>query len=120
MNGGLTARWPNGLSVGLRGRFLGDRPADETDSLTAQGWFLMDLLASYRWQSVQLNLALQNLTNTDWREAQFADDTCLANELGTQPGCLTKPGKSPGDGVHDIHFTPGNPIAVLAGVQVYF
>lgn len=120
MNGGLTARWANGLSVGLRGRFLGNRPADETDTLTAQGWFLMDLLASYRWRNVQLNLALQNLTNTDWREAQFADDTCLANELGTQPGCLTKPGKNPGDGVHDIHFTPGNPISVLAGVQVYF
>jgi hypothetical protein len=120
MNGGLTARWSNGFSAGLRARFLGDRPADETDSLTAQGWFLMDFLASYRWRNVQFNLALQNLTDTDWREAQFADDTCLQSELGTVPGCLQKPGKSPGDGVHDIHFTPGNPFTVLTGVQVYF
>jgi len=120
MNGGLTARFQNGFSAGLRGRFLGNRPADETDSLTAQGWFLVDLLASYRWRNVQFNLALKNLTNTEWREAQFADDTCLVSELGTVPGCLQKPGKNPGDGVHDIHFTPGNPISVLAGVQVYF
>jgi outer membrane receptor protein involved in Fe transport len=120
MNGGLTARFENGFSAGLRGRFLADRPADETGSLTATGWFLMDLLAAYRWQNVQVSLALQNLTNTQWREAQFADDTCLTSELGNVPGCVQKPGKNAPDGVHDIHFTPGNPFTVLAGVQLYF
>lgn len=120
MNGGLTARWDNGFSAGLRFRFVGNRPANEDDTLTAQGYFVMDGLVTYRWRNVQLTLAGLNLTDTEWREAQFADDTCLVNEIGQQPGCLPKPGLDPGDGVSDIHFTPGNPIAVRGGVQVFF
>lgn len=120
MNGGLTARWESGFSAGLRFRFVGDRPANEERTLTAAGYFVMDGLVTYRWRNVQLMLAGLNLTDTDWREAQFADDTCLVNEIGSQPGCLPKPGLDPGDGVSDIHFTPGNPIAVRGGIQVFF
>lgn len=120
MNGGLTGRWDNGLSAGLRFRFVGSRPANEDGSLTAQGYFVVDALVTYRWRNVQLSLAGLNLTDTEWREAQFADETCLQNELGTQPGCIAKPGMDPGDGVSDIHFTPGNPIGVRGGVQVFF
>ena len=63
-----------------------------------------------------------NLANTHWREAQFADNTCVAREIGVVPGCSAKPGKQ---GTHpeppaDIHFTAGNPIAVRAGVTVFF
>ncbi len=120
MNGGLTARWDNGLSAGLRFRFVGDRPANEERTLTAAGYFVMDALVTYRWRNVQLMLAGLNLTDANWREAQFADDTCLRSEIGQQPGCLAKPDLDPGDGVSDIHFTPGNPIAVRGGVQVFF
>lgn len=120
MNGGLTARWDNGFSAGMRFRFVGNRPANEDRTLTAAGYFVMDALVTYRWRNVQLMLAGLNLTDTDWREAQFADDTCLVNEIGSQPGCLAKPGLEPGDGVSDIHFTPGNPIAVRGGIQVFF
>lgn len=120
MNGGLTARWDSGFSAGMRFRFVGNRPANEERTLTAEGYFVMDALVTYRWRNVQLTLAGLNLTDTDWREAQFADDTCLVNEIGSQPGCLAKPGLEPGDGVSDIHFTPGNPIAVRGGVQVFF
>lgn len=120
MNGGLTARWDNGLSAGVRFRFVGDRPANEDGSLNAQGYFVVDALVTYRWRNVQLTLAGLNLTDTEWREAQFADETCLVNEIGTQPGCTPKPGLDPGTGVSDIHFTPGNPIGVRGGVQVFF
>jgi outer membrane receptor protein involved in Fe transport len=120
MNGGLTARWDNGFSAGMRFRFVGDRPANEERTLTAAGYFVMDALATWRWRNVQLMLAVLNLTDADWREAQFADDTCLRSEIGQQPGCLAKPGLEPGDGVSDIHFTPGNPIAVRGGIQVFF
>jgi outer membrane receptor protein involved in Fe transport len=78
MNGGLTAQFPNGFSVGLRGRFLDDRPATEDRTLTARGYFLLDLLAKYRWRNLEASLALLNLTDTDWREAQFSDNTCCA------------------------------------------
>jgi len=120
MNGGLTARWDNGFSAGMRFRFVGDRPANEDRTLTAAGYFVMDALVTYRWRNVQLMLAGLNLTDSDWREAQFADDTCLRSEIGQQPGCLARPGLEPGDGVSDIHFTPGNPIAVRGGIQVFF
>ncbi len=120
MNGGLTARWDNGFSAGVRFRFVGDRPANEDGSLNAQGYFVVDALVTYRWRNVQLTLAGLNLTDTEWREAQFADETCLVNEIGSQPGCAPKPGLDPGAGVSDIHFTPGNPIGVRGGVQVFF
>src|SRR5262249_33915954 len=51
MNGGLTAQLADGLSVALRSRFLDDRPAIEDRSLTARGYFLLDLIAKYRWRN---------------------------------------------------------------------
>jgi hypothetical protein len=120
MNGGLSARFRNGFSAGLRGRFLGERPANEERTIEASGYFLLDLVGSYRWRNVQLSLQLLNITNTDWSEAQFGDNTCLANELGTQSGCLPKPGRNPGGGIEDVHFTAGNPFAVVGGIQISF
>jgi hypothetical protein len=123
MNGGLTADLLPGLSVALRARYLGDRPANESRTLTAQGWFLLDLVGQYRWRNVQLSLQLLNLTDTAWREAQFADQSCVRREVGHATGCYVAPGKQgqhPVDPVQDVHFTPGNPFGVLAGLTVYF
>jgi hypothetical protein len=50
MNGGLTADVLPGLSVALRARYLDDRPAIEDRSLVARGYFLLDLIAQYRWR----------------------------------------------------------------------
>lgn len=121
MNGGLTAEWANGFSAGLRGRYLGDRPAIEDRSLTARGYFLLDLLGKYRWRNIEVSLVLLNLTDTDWREAQFADTTCVLGEVG-KGNCAANPGKqgSQGDPPDSIHFTPGNPFNVRGGVSVYF
>ncbi len=123
MNGGVTAEFGNGFSAALRVRYLGDRPAIEDRSLTAQGYTLVDLLGKYRWRNLEASLALLNLTDTNWREAQFSDNSCLYNEvaMGT-PGCSATPGKQ---GTHpdpppDIHFTPGNPFNVRGGLAVYF
>jgi hypothetical protein len=72
-----------------------------------------------------------NLTNTDWREAQFADTSCFRREVGRASGCFAQPGKQttgrldpltgrrvdPGD---DVHFTPGNPFGIYAGLKLYF
>ena len=123
MNGGVTAQFRNGFSVALRSRVLDDRPANEDRTLTARGYFLLDLLAKYRWRNVEASLALLNLTDTDWREAQFSDNTCVRRELGRVPGCDLHPGKQTAravDAPADIHFTPGNPFGVRAGIKVYF
>jgi outer membrane receptor protein involved in Fe transport len=123
MNGGFTAQFANGFGAALRGRYLGSRPASEDRSLTASGYFLLDLLANYRWRNVELYVQVLNLTDTNWREAQFADNTCVLGEVGNAVGCVAKPGKQdahPVDPNADVHFTPGNPIGAFGGVRVFF
>ncbi|TMA49963.1 MAG: TonB-dependent receptor, partial [Deltaproteobacteria bacterium] len=135
MNGGLTLDLGHGFSTALRVRFLDDRPAIEDRSLIARGYTLLDLIARWRWRKVEASLALLNLTDTDWREAQFADASCVRHEVvpGRFPPkgdprrrsipCVAQPGKQtdhPVEPAPDIHFTPGNPFGVRAGITVFF
>lgn len=123
MNGGITAELPYGFSVGLRGRYLDDRPANEDRTLVARGFFLLDLVGRYRWRNLELSLQMLNLTNTDWREAQFADNSCVRSEQqGVDSGrpCFNKPGRNAVEPPADIHFTPGSPFGVYAGLKVFF
>jgi outer membrane receptor protein involved in Fe transport len=117
MNGGASAEFDNGFSAALRARFVDDRPASEDRSLNARGYTLIDLLAKYRWRNVEASLQLFNLANFDWRETQFGDPSCVAGEVGVDPAC---PIDGNGEGVTDIHFTPGNPFAARGGLTVYF
>jgi len=124
MNGGVTAEFSSGFSAGLRLRYVGDRPALEDRSLTARGYSLLDLLAKYRWRNFEGSLALLNLSDTAWREAQFSDTSCVVSEINDSktPNCLAHPGMQ---GTHsepnpDIHFTPGNPFGVRAGGALNF
>ena len=103
--GGLTARHPTGFEGALRYRHLGDRPANEVDTITAEGYTVVDLNGAYRHGPWQLNLTIENLLDTEWNEAQFATESRLANE--TAP-------------VSEIHFTPGNPINVRLGLSYTF
>ncbi|MGD0948952.1 MAG: hypothetical protein ABSA52_16195 [Candidatus Binatia bacterium] len=126
MNGGLTAEFGNGFSVAFRMRYLGDRPANEERTLTARGYTLFDLLGRYRWRNVETQLSFLNLTNTDWREAQFDDQSCVRGEIGVpnSPCAYKSPGQQGSSqsnaGVDDIHYTPGNPFWVRGGIAVYF
>jgi len=123
MNGGLTADFHNGLTVALRGRYVSDRAGNEDDTVTARGYALLDLFARYRWRNLELSLQLLNLTNTDWREAQFADNSCVRSEMQSRnPAgpCYVKPGQNPATPADSIHFTPGNPIGVVAGLTWFF
>jgi hypothetical protein len=125
MNGGVTADLGNGFSAALRLRYLGDRPANEDRTLTARGYTLLDLLGRYRWRNVEAQVSLLNLTNADWRDAQFDDQSCVQGELGAAPGCtrvspLKQGGTSSNAGVEDIHYTPGSPFWVRGGLTVYF
>ncbi|HPH69021.1 MAG TPA: TonB-dependent receptor, partial [Kofleriaceae bacterium] len=65
--------------VSLRVRGIGDRPANNDGSLTADGWVLVDLVGAKRvHRNVLLTLTLNNLFNASWREAQFADVSRVA------------------------------------------
>jgi outer membrane cobalamin receptor len=102
----LTARLPWGLSSSLSMRYLGDRYADEFRHQTARGYLLFDLAARYRYKWLEAFLSIENLTNAEYREAQFFFNSRLAGE--------------PTGGVPDIHYTPGNPITVFGGLAVRF
>lgn len=111
MNGGLTAQFDNGFSAAFRTRFLDDRPGNEDRTIPARGYFVTDLLAKYRWRNLEASLALLNLADFAWQEAVFLDTSCVRREAA---------GKAPCPSPEDIHFTPGDPFGVRAGLKVFF
>ena len=102
----LTARLPWGLSTSLEMRYLGDRPADPDRTQTARGYTLFGWTGRYRYRSLEAFLSVENLTNVDWREAQFFFTSRLPGE--------------PAGGVADIHYTPGTPRSFLGGLALRF
>ncbi len=104
--GGLTFKGEGQpWSVSLRYRYLGDRPANEDYSLTAEGYLLCDLVTSYQWRQFEVGVSVQNIFNTEWREAQFETTSRLRGEV---------------EPVTEIHFTPGTPFFARAHVAVRF
>jgi hypothetical protein len=103
--GGLTVKRPAGWEAALRYRFMGDRPANETNTVTAEGYFLLDAAFSYHWDKIRIGLNIENITNTEWNEAQFDTESRLFDEPAP---------------VSELHFTPGTPVAVKGTVTVVF
>lgn len=92
--GGFTYRTQYGWNGTLRYRFMGDRPADDTNSLVAEGYFIADAAVNYTTKRWEIGLSVQNLFDTKWKETQFDTETRLQNEIAP---------------VSEIHFTPGSP-----------
>jgi outer membrane receptor protein involved in Fe transport len=87
-------------------RHLADRFASEDRQQTARGYTLFDATARYRWRAFEAFVSVENLTNVEWREAQFFFTSRLRGE--------------PAAGADDIHFTPGTPRMVLGGLAWHF
>ena len=109
--GDLTARLPWGLSASTTLRYLGNRWADGERTQTARGYALLDLGLRYHRRvtdklSGEAFVNIENVSNTQWREAQFFNTSRLRGE--------------PAEGVPDIVYTPGNPRTVLGGVAFRF
>jgi len=103
---GLYGEWTDRWSGGMGLRYLADRPADETGSLTATGFCLLE--ASVRCQvTSRWNVGLngENLLNQAYNEAQFATTSQLMGEANP---------------VTEIHFTPGAPRGLRAYLEVQF
>ena len=118
MNGGLTAYPIENFSAALRVRFLDDRAANEDRSVTARGYTLIDLLVRYRWQNIEVSLDVLNLADTDWRETQFATDSCLRHEVGTDRRCPINDGGGPG--ISDTNIVSGYGLNVRSGLTVFY
>jgi TonB family protein len=124
---GLTTEW-RGLRAGLRLRYLGARPAFDSNSpeylsatsaarVDAQPWAVFDLYGAYRWRWIEAGLSIQNLFDTEWREAQLGNRSCARDEVTSSDNpyhaqCLA-------GGVVDVHYTPGVPFNLLLTVRIY-
>jgi hypothetical protein len=103
--GGLSVRRSKGLEGSLRCRYLGDRAANEDYSRIAEGYLLFDAVVRFKQRKYETGLFIENILNTEWKEAQFDTESRLANE--TEP-------------VTEIHFTPGSPFFARLYVSYLF
>ena len=103
--GGITYSRQSGFNGSLRYRFMGNRPANENNSLTAAGYFISDFVLNYTKKNFEIGITIDNVLNTKWKETQFATVTRLKGETGP---------------VNDICFTPGTPFAARIGFSLFF
>lgn len=103
--GGLTYRKQYGLNGSFRYRWMGDRPANEDNSVVAKGYFVMDAAINYTKKKWEAGIAVQNLFNVKWKETQFDTESRLQNEPAP---------------VSEIHFTPGTPFFAKASFTLFF
>lgn len=92
--GGLTVKLKRGFEAGLRYRYIGDRPANESNTVIAYGYNVLDFSANYKSKHIKIGLVLENILNTEWNEAQFDTESRLPFES---------------ESVSEIHYTPGTP-----------
>ncbi len=97
-SGGATAKRGNSF-VALRGRGIADRAGNEDNTLVAEGYLIFDLIAGTERGAWGFNLTVNNLLNSAWREAQFAEESRVAPTA---------------DLVEQMHFTPGIPLTATA------
>ena len=103
--GSLYFKSKRGISSSLNYRYLDNRPANEDYSVTAEGYFLLDAKVNYTIGNYDFGLTIENVTNTEWREAQFETESRLRNESAS---------------VSEIHFTPGTPFQARLSATVKF
>jgi outer membrane receptor protein involved in Fe transport len=103
--GGINFLHPAGIEAAVRYRYLGDRPANQDNSVVATGHFLNNIILAYKFRGFRVFTQLENLYNITWNEAQFDTESRLFYE--TVP-------------VSELHFTPGNPFNVQVGFSYEF
>jgi len=89
----------------VRVKSIGDRPAIEDRSLTAEGFTTVDANAGLRWKWAEVGVDVQNLFNATWREVNFANESRLPYEPAPVTG---------------IHYSPGWPRTVMGRATVYW
>lgn len=103
--GGLTIKTKNGFNASLRYRFIDDRPANEDNSVQAEGYFLLDAILSYTWKKFEFSASAENILNRYWKEAQFDTESRLQFENNP---------------VSEIHYTPGTKRFFKTGIAFSF
>ncbi|MBC6998003.1 TonB-dependent receptor [Cytophaga sp. FL35] len=102
---GLSFSNIHNFSGGINYRYIKDRPANEDNSIVAEGYFVTDLNLNYNIKNWTLGLIVENLFDTEWNETQFATESRLFNEPQS---------------FEEIHFTPGTPFFLRGKISVNF
>lgn len=105
MIGGVNVLHKSGLFGSINVRHLKDRPANEDNSIIAEGYTITDLNVGYKWKKISFGVQIQNLLDQDWNETQFATESRLSGET---------------EAVEEIHFTPGTPFFLKTTIQYNF
>ena len=105
LSSGLSIIHKSGLFSNINVRHINDRPANEDNSIVAEGYTVTDLSAGYRWDKLSLGIQIQNLFDVEWNETQFATESRLQNETQS---------------FEEIHFTPGTPFFFKATLEYNF
>ncbi|HRI26235.1 MAG TPA: TonB-dependent receptor plug domain-containing protein [Ferruginibacter sp.] len=103
--GGVYYNRKKGFNGGISYRYIKDRPANEDNSITAKGYFLLDASINYTRPRYEVGVAVENIFNVKWNEAQFATESQLRNEV------------SP---VNELHYTPGTPLFARVKFAISF
>ncbi len=94
-----------GIYGGLNLRHLADRPANEDNSIVADGYTVVDFNTGYNFGALDIGIQIQNVLNVEWNETQFATESRLLEE------------STP---VEEIHLTPGAPFFIKGVIQYRF
>lgn len=103
--GGFSFQNAGNFSGGISYRYLKDRPANEDNSIVAEGYMVTDLNLNYSANNWTFGIIVENLFDTEWNETQFATESRLFNEPQS---------------FEEIHFTPGTPFFVRGKLSVSF
>lgn len=103
--GGITYRKEKGLNGSLRYRWMGNRPANEDNSVTAKGYFITDAVLNYNTEKWEIGISIQNILNTKWKETQFDTESRLYDEINP---------------ISEIHFTSGTPFFSKLSFSYFF
>ncbi len=102
---GISVSDLSGFYGGINFRYLADRPANEDNSIIAEGYAITDLNLGYKRKNISLGIQIQNLFNVEWNETQFATESRLFDEPNP---------------IEEIHFTPGSPFFLKTVLEYSF
>ena len=103
--GGIFYKKKEGFNGGISYRYIKNRPANEDYSVVAKGYFLLDGSLNYTKPKYEIGLALENIFNVKWNEAQFETTSQLKGEAAPAT---------------ELNFTPGIPFFIRAKFAVFF
>ena len=78
--GELNFKFRNGWNGGINYRYLHNRAGNKNYSLTAKGYFITDLAVNYTKKKYEIGLAIENLFNIKWDEAEIEYTSQLKGE----------------------------------------